>query len=84
MSANHKLKLDQRVLSPISLIRNNVRLILILLDVLNRVREGGSGYFTVLINSLTDAQESTLSALHAFASRGQRFERKSSAEKPKT
>ena len=51
-------------------------------DVLNRGQEGGRGYFTVLRNSLADARECTLSALYAFASRGQRFERKSS-EKPK-
>ena len=56
---------------------------LVFLDVLNRGREGGRGYFTALINSLADARESTLSALYAFASRGQRFERKS-MKKPKT
>ena len=59
------------------------RLSLNSLDVLNWGREGEGGYFTVLINSLADTRESTLSVLHAFASRGQRFEQKSS-EKPKT
>ena len=61
----------------------------------NRKRERGRGYFTVS-NSLADTPENprfpklithnnllTLSALHAFASSGQRFERKS-MKKPKT
>ena len=64
-------------LRAIALIRNNVRLILVFLDVLNLGREAGRGYFMVLINSLADAREPTLSALYAFASTGQRFERKS-------
>ena len=39
-------------------IRNNVRLILVFLDVLNRGQEGGRGYFTALMNSLASARES--------------------------
>ena len=49
-------------LRAISLIRNNVRLILTFLDVLNRGRE--------LIKSLADARESTLLVLYAFAGKG--------------
>ena len=60
---------NQMALRAISLIRNNVRLILTFLDVLNRGREGGRGYFTVLIKSLADARESTLLAFYAFTSR---------------
>ena len=61
---------NQRALRAISLIRNNVRLILTFFDVLNRGREGGRGYFTFLIKSLADERQSTLLALYAFASRG--------------
>ena len=37
-----------------------------------------------IVNSLADARESTLSALHAFASSGQRFERVSLKQTAKT
>ena len=75
-----RIKGALRTISFISLIRHNVRLILVSLVVLGSGREGGRFFFFYGIKfaSSGHARESTLSALHTFVSSGlQRFERKS-------